>query len=195
MVRPNSGAAEPKSIITCMARLSLLTPERSTAVVDLVRRGVPVPTAAEAVGVSRATVREWLRRGEDRDDRPSAEAFATFATDLRQAEALAIGDAVSKITTAGTKNGAQRPGGWSGPTRSGMARGGLSALRRPERTPRSRWLASKPSWASQTRRVSRKWRTIFGGILLTPVSLPGCAPPRVPGPDTQPDGDDHEHAE
>jgi len=86
-----------------MGRLSLLAPERSTAIVDLVRRGVPVPTAAEAVGVNRATVREWLRRGEERDDRPSAEVFATFATEMRQAEGLAIVDAVSKITTAANK--------------------------------------------------------------------------------------------
>jgi hypothetical protein len=86
-----------------MARPSLLTPDRGAAIVDLARRGVPVTTAAEAVGISGATVREWLRRGEDRDDRPSAEVFATFATDLRQAEGLAIADAVSKITTAAHK--------------------------------------------------------------------------------------------
>jgi len=62
-----------------MERTTLLTPELSRAITGLVRAGVSIPVAAEAVGVSRATVREWLQRGKERDDRPSAQVFATPA--------------------------------------------------------------------------------------------------------------------
>jgi hypothetical protein len=62
-----------------MGRTTLLTPELSAAIAGLVRRGVPVPSAADAVGISRATVRECLRRGEERDGRAVKAADATPA--------------------------------------------------------------------------------------------------------------------
>jgi transposase len=62
-----------------MGRPTLLTPDLGAAIVELVREGVPTPSAAEAVGISKATVRECLRRGEERDGRAVKAADATPA--------------------------------------------------------------------------------------------------------------------
>jgi hypothetical protein len=52
--------------------------------VEHIRRGAVVQTAAEAAGISQATFHEWMARGE-RDEEP----FAEFATAVRQARAQA----------------------------------------------------------------------------------------------------------
>ena len=43
--------------------------------------------------------------------------------------------------------------------------------------------------------VSRSRRLRLPGLRLPGLRLPGSAPSRQPGPDSQPDGDDHEHTE
>ena len=80
-----------------MARTTVITDELTDAMCELVEAGLPIPVAGEAVGVSRVTVREWLRRSEDRDDRPNGDAYATFATRVRVANARAMANAVSRL--------------------------------------------------------------------------------------------------
>ena len=81
-------------------RPSKLTSEVTEQIASLVREGVPPSAAGERIGVSRATVNEWLRRGEDRDDRPTTCAFATFATEIRRAEASFLATCLAPITAA-----------------------------------------------------------------------------------------------
>jgi transposase len=47
------------------ARPSLLTPERSAAIIDMVRSGAFVKTACKAAGVGESTLSDWLRRADD----------------------------------------------------------------------------------------------------------------------------------
>lgn len=68
------------------------------AVVEAVRAGNYLQAAAGAGGVSIDTVGEWIRRGEDRDDRASSPLFARFARALREAEAEAERRAVQVLS-------------------------------------------------------------------------------------------------
>ena len=83
-----------------MPRTTRLTPALTAAIAALVEKGADPGSAGEAVGVSRATVNEWLRRGEDRDDRDNGPAFATFATEVRAAEARVLASVVEAWTAA-----------------------------------------------------------------------------------------------
>lgn len=54
---------------------------------DAIRAGASRTTAAEAAGIGRATLLEWLARGEGRDpDREQTDELATFAVEVRAAE-------------------------------------------------------------------------------------------------------------
>ncbi len=94
-----------------MPRTTILTAALTAAVVALVEKGADPGGAGEALGVSRATVNEWIRWGEGRDDRPGDEIYATFATEVRAAEARILADVVGAWT------GAALDGDW----RAGMA--------------------------------------------------------------------------
>lgn len=94
-----------------MPRTTALTPELAAAIIALVEKGLHPAAAGEALGVSRATVNEWIRRGEGRDDRSEGEPYATFATETRAAEARVLARVVEAWT------GAALAGDW----RAGMA--------------------------------------------------------------------------
>ena len=64
-------------------------------VLDAVREGQTLQTAADLAGVASNTLGEWLRRGEANDERPAVEPFVTFAADLRRARAQAHRAAVT----------------------------------------------------------------------------------------------------
>lgn len=81
-----------------------LTPELSATIVELVRRGVPISQAAEHVGIGRTTVREWIRRGEDRDTRPGSAVFEEFATDMRAARAARLADVLEMVGEGAKKD-------------------------------------------------------------------------------------------
>src|SRR5664279_3832652 len=68
-----------------MSRPSLLTPERHKAIVAAIRAGSFDWVAAEANGITRETLRLWLRKGA-RDKRKP---YVTFAADVRAARAQA----------------------------------------------------------------------------------------------------------
>ena len=69
-------------------------------VATLVRNGMPPSAAGERVGISRATLNEWIRRGEERDDRPSTSAYATFAIEIRSAEADFMASLIASVSEA-----------------------------------------------------------------------------------------------
>jgi len=68
-------------------RPTKLTPEKHAAIITAIRAGASRQAAAASVGIALGTLKEWLARGEDRDERESTEDFAAFAVDLRTAEA------------------------------------------------------------------------------------------------------------
>ena len=80
-----------------MARPTKLTPKVQRRLVALTRAGVYLNASAPFAGVSRPTVRTWIRRGEAEIARvdggePSDEAeqpYARFARDMSQAKAYA----------------------------------------------------------------------------------------------------------
>jgi len=77
-----------------MAARLLLTAERATRAIDLVREGHTRTAIARAIGVGESTLRNWLERGEREPDR---EPWGSFARDFRGNEGLAevdIGDAI-----------------------------------------------------------------------------------------------------
>ncbi len=80
---------------------TLFTAAIGDAIVSGAERGVPLEVSARAVGVSSGAVREWLRRGEGRDDRPVTEEFATFAQCYRKAEEAFVTKAIAGIESAG----------------------------------------------------------------------------------------------
>ncbi len=65
-------------------RPTSLTPEVHKSIVENVRKGVFIETAAAAAGVHRSSVYAWKKRGEEED---ADEPYASFALDLMKAEA------------------------------------------------------------------------------------------------------------
>jgi hypothetical protein len=95
-----------------MSRTTVLTEPLMNKIVKAVKEfGMPPTAAGELFGVSAHTVREWLRRGEDRDDRPNDEIFATFATRIRRAEAMRMTLLMNRVEIAGD-NGDWRAAAW-----------------------------------------------------------------------------------
>lgn len=81
-------------------RRTKLTAAVFKAVVETVRAGNYLQTAAGAGGVSVNTVSEWIRRGENRENngRRPTPLYARFAHALREAEAEAERNAVKVLT-------------------------------------------------------------------------------------------------
>lgn len=83
-----------------MARPTLLTDEVHKRIVDLVRAGNYVETAAAAAGVGTRTVRDWMRRGANEDDGIYRALADDIAKAHAEAEALAI-QIVNRAATGG----------------------------------------------------------------------------------------------
>src|SRR5689334_19223685 len=85
-----------------------LTPELTTRIVDLVRAGNYIETAAKAAGIHKSTYYSWLRRGEEaaeaesRDEPVTDEeaAFVDFYRQVSQAEGQAEADALAAVREA-----------------------------------------------------------------------------------------------
>jgi transposase-like protein len=84
-----------------MGRPSLLTPERSAGIIDLIRSGAFVKTAAQANGISESTLHYWVSRADEPDADPM---YSEFSEALTRARALAEVDAVKLIVEAGHKH-------------------------------------------------------------------------------------------
>ena len=116
-----------------MPRRTSLTPAVSKALCDAMRTGLCLSHAAALVGVSPATVREWIRRGEGTDDRPEAEPYATFAT--ATGKARAEGDvAMVAVINSAAEDGQWRAAAWLLERRNPQ-QWGRGAQRSEERTP------------------------------------------------------------
>ncbi len=90
-----------------VGRKTLLTEWVADTIVAMVERGIPPVKAGLALGISANTMREWLRRGEGRDDRPTDAAFATLATRIHFAEQVYMDGLVAAV-----RYEAVREGGW-----------------------------------------------------------------------------------
>jgi hypothetical protein len=72
-----------------VGRPTLLTPELTKRICSYILAGGFEQPAARACGISRHTFLEWMRRGEDHDDRPNMTKYAKFANAIRLADANA----------------------------------------------------------------------------------------------------------
>jgi hypothetical protein len=70
-------------------RHSLLTGEITRQICSFITAGCYDYAAAEACGISLHTFKEWMARGEGRDERSQDKKYATFATAIRHAKATA----------------------------------------------------------------------------------------------------------
>jgi len=70
-------------------RHSLLTAEITQKICSYITAGCYDYAAAEACGISLHTFKEWMARGEGRDERSQDKKHATFATAIRHAKATA----------------------------------------------------------------------------------------------------------
>jgi transposase len=95
-----------------LGRPTKLTPELQQAIVDAMRKGMPMNKAAALAGISEFMVCEWVRRGEDRDtDRGYHERYAKFAQAIKTARAEHQRDMVEVIK--GSAQGTpEKPGQW-----------------------------------------------------------------------------------
>lgn len=73
-----------------------LTRERQERILGLIRNGVFDHVAADTVGVSPRTLRDWVARGEGRSNRPATPKLRAFAKAYRQAKAEARAIAESR---------------------------------------------------------------------------------------------------
>jgi hypothetical protein len=80
--RPAPGAS--RCAVHAGEQLDGLTPEVHQEIVRVIELGMPRELAAEAAGISRATLFRWLNRGE-RDDAPDR--FRALAADVHRASA------------------------------------------------------------------------------------------------------------
>jgi hypothetical protein len=82
-------------------RTTKLTAQIQEAIVRAVTAGAPLVTAAELAGIDKGTVLEWMRRGEERDDRPLKPLYANFANAVTHARASDETRRVARIDAAG----------------------------------------------------------------------------------------------
>ena len=77
---------------------SLLETYKRDLLLQHIRNGNRLQTAARLAGIAPRTVEEWRRRGEGRDtQRPSTPLYKQFSVDLDEAEAFAESEAVAAV--------------------------------------------------------------------------------------------------
>ncbi len=103
---------ERRAAAFVVGRKTLFTEWVADAIVGMVERGIPPVKAGLALGISADTMREWLRRGEDRDDRPTDEAFAAFAVRIHFAEQVYMDGLVSAVRHEANLEGGWRAAAW-----------------------------------------------------------------------------------
>lgn len=90
-----------------VGRKTLLTPEMTATITDLLRRGNYLSTVAKAVGLNPSTLQVWLKRGndliaEDREYDDYEQQFVDYALEVEKARARAEINAVEVIRSAST---------------------------------------------------------------------------------------------
>lgn len=81
-----------------------MTPAVAEAIIESVREGNYLEPSAEAAGVSRKTVYEWVSRGEGTDDRSADPVYVDFAQRYRQAQAEAEQKMVRALSAAAVED-------------------------------------------------------------------------------------------
>lgn len=76
---------------------SKLTEEREKTIVEAIRAGTPVETAAELAGISPRTLWDWLQRGSGEGRLPSAPCYVRLSQAVARAKAEAERDALDQI--------------------------------------------------------------------------------------------------
>lgn len=87
-----------------IAEQSKFSLEIQRVIVESLENGNYLEPSAEAAGVSRQTVLEWIRRGEGRDSRSQEPEFVVFAAEVRRARALAEARMVQVLTSAAVED-------------------------------------------------------------------------------------------
>jgi transposase len=98
---PGSTLRLPRASSAGRGRPSTLTDATAAAICSGVRRGLSRTSAAALAGVSRATMIEWMARGEGASKRPSDARFAAFAAHVRRAEAEHEAELLETIAASG----------------------------------------------------------------------------------------------
>jgi hypothetical protein len=113
-----------------------LTPEIRERIVEMIRGGTFDYIAAEAVGISQRTLREWIQRGEgEHPTRPPTRKLRAFATEVRRAKAEARAAAEIRVFRDNAPRwlsyqGRSKPGreGWTHPPETQVAAEGAAQL-------------------------------------------------------------------
>lgn len=99
MTEPNQMPTRNRATRGAGGRPSVLTPKAQATIIEALRRGNYLETAAALAGVSRSTVFAWLKEGESETGRPELKGFAE---DVRRAQGEAEARLVETIDTAAT---------------------------------------------------------------------------------------------
>jgi len=83
-----------------VGRPTLLTPQLSKRICSYILAGSYEYVAAQACGIDRMTFMEWMRRGQDRDRRPTSKRYADFANAVWHAAANARASAEIAVKAA-----------------------------------------------------------------------------------------------
>lgn len=113
-----------------------LTPEIQARIVEMIRGGTFDYIAAEAVGISQRTLREWIQRGEgEHPTRPPTRKLRAFATEVRRAKAEARAAAEIRVFRDNAPRwlsyqGRTKPGreGWTHPPETQVTAEGAGHL-------------------------------------------------------------------
>jgi len=82
-------------------RTTKLTPQVQESIVRAVTAGVPVVQAAQLAGIDKATVLEWIARGEGRHQRPARALYADFADAIARARVIDEARRLARLEQAG----------------------------------------------------------------------------------------------
>jgi len=82
-------------------RATKLTPQIQESIVRAVTAGVPVVQAAQLAGIDKATVLEWIARGEGRHQRPARALYADFADAIARARVIDEARRLARLEQAG----------------------------------------------------------------------------------------------
>jgi hypothetical protein len=74
-------------------RKTVLTPEIQTVIVEAARKGTPITFLGPLAGVRRATVFDWVKKGQRVDNPP----YTAFADALKAAQSAFVAERVAKI--------------------------------------------------------------------------------------------------
>ena len=132
-------------------RTTKLTPQVQESIVRAVTAGVPVVQAAQLAGIDKATVLEWIARGEGRHQRPARALYADFADAIARARVIDEARRLARLEQAG--------------------RGAPSCTRKSPPLP----MAARSSSATTARLIGAPMHSIYSTHFPT-AGAPGCRP-------------------